>query len=157
MTHRINLIVALAAGLLGVGWAFAADQKAVTGPDVAGEWTGTWGPYSPAQAPRPTDQPQKAGHPPLRLDCKVAETADGQWQATFEGEAGRPYQYRIAMPGRRVGNTVLFKGTVDLGPKDGGVYDWIGRATETEFIGFYTSQFHTGTFQLARPKTEAAK
>jgi len=34
---------------------------------------------------------------------------------------------------------VLFKGTADLGPKDGGVYDWIGRATEKEFVGFYTS------------------
>jgi len=30
-------------------------------------------------------------------------------------------------------------GTAGLGPKDGGVYDWIGRATEKEFVGFYTN------------------
>jgi hypothetical protein len=56
------------------------------------------------------------------------------------------------MQGRQSGDVVLFQGTADLGEKDGGVYDWIGRANEEEFIGFYTSQKHTGHFRLARPK-----
>jgi hypothetical protein len=29
---------------------------------------------------------------------------------------------------------------------------WIGRATGTEFIGFYTSAFSTGTFSLSPVK-----
>jgi hypothetical protein len=77
---------------------------------------------------------------------------DGVWQATFEGECGRPYKYVIKMDGRQAGDAVLFKGTTDLGEKDGGVYDWVGRATDKEFIGFYTSAHHTGVFQLSRPK-----
>ena len=74
------------------------------------------------------------------------------WEATFEGDCGRPYKYSIKMEGRLVGNAVLFKGTVDLGPQDGGVYDWIGRATTNEFLGFYTSGASTGVFNLTRPK-----
>ena len=49
-------------------------------------------------------------------------------------------------------HAVLFKGTADLGPKDGGVYDWIGRATEKEFVGFYTNACYTGVFTLTRTK-----
>ena len=56
------------------------------------------------------------------------------------------------MEGRPAGKTVLFKGTADLGPKDGGVYDWIGRATEKEFVGFYTNAYYTGVFTLTRTK-----
>ena len=44
-----------------------------------------------------------------------------------------------------------------LGAKDGGVYDWIGRANEKEFVGFFTSAFYTGTFNLARAKAAEAK
>ena len=54
------------------------------------------------------------------------------------------------MEGRLSGGAVLFKGTVDLGAKDGGVYDWIGRAVNDEFVGFYTSGYYTGVFNLTR-------
>jgi hypothetical protein len=80
------------------------------------------------------------------------ETSDGTWQATFEGECGRPYKYTIQMKGRQAGEAVLFQGSVDLGEKDGGTFDWIGRANNDEFVGFYTSKGHTGNFRLARPK-----
>ena len=48
------------------------------------------------------------------------------------------------------GSAVLFKGTADLGPKDGGVYDWIGRADDKEFVGFFTSGFYTGVFTMTK-------
>ena len=61
------------------------------------------------------------------------------------------------MQGRQAGDVVLFQGTADLGEKDGGILDWIGRATEDEFVGFYTSQEYTGHFRLARSRpTQAA-
>ena len=72
------------------------------------------------------------------------------WEASFEGDCGRQYKYNIKMEGRQTGNAVLFKGTADLGAADGGVYDWIGRANNTEFIGFYTNAFTTGVFSLKR-------
>jgi hypothetical protein len=86
-----------------------------------------------------------------RLDCSVVRK-DAGWNATFEGECGRPYKYVIKMDGRQTGDAVLFKGTVDLGEKDGGVYDWIGRATDGEFVGFYTSAKYAGAFHLSRKK-----
>src|SRR5439155_25513058 len=116
-------------------------------PAIPGAWTGSWvffftdattaEIYTKAQA---------------QLDCKVVALPDGKWQATFEGECGRPYKYAIKMLGRTAGNVVLFQGSADLGEKDGGVYYWVGRATEKEFVGFYTSQSHTGHFRLSRPQ-----
>jgi hypothetical protein len=54
------------------------------------------------------------------------------------------------LEGRQAGGAVLFKGTADLGPKDGGVYDWIGRADNREFVGFFTSGFYTGVFTMTK-------
>jgi len=39
---------------------------------------------------------------------------------------------------------------VDPGARDGEVFDWIGRAYEKEFFGFYTSAQAIGTFVLSR-------
>ena len=114
-------------------------------PDIAGAWTGTWGVYNPAQGTTPPKDICK------KLDAKV-ELKDGVYYAVFEGDCGRPYKYNIKMEGRLIGKAVMFKGTTDLGPKDGGVFDWIGRANEKEFIGFFTSASYTGTFNLSRTK-----
>jgi hypothetical protein len=114
-------------------------------PDVSGEWTGVWSSYNPAQPAVPPKEQCKS------LTAKVTKTETG-YQATFEGDCGRPYKYNITMDGRAAGKTVLFKGSADLGPKDGGVYDWIGRATDKEFVGFYTNAYYTGVFTLTRTK-----
>jgi hypothetical protein len=121
------------------------DQAKDQAPDVSGAWTGTWGVYSPAQGTTPPKEICK------KLDAKV-ERKDNVWEATFEGDCGRPYKYMIKMEGRQVGKAVMFKGTVDLGKNDGGVFDWIGRANDKEFIGFFTSAFYTGTFNLSKAK-----
>jgi hypothetical protein len=125
-----------------VGEALAGDAPKAT-PEVTGEWVGTWGPYLPdVAAPKASEK---------SMDCKVSRQG-GVWQATFEGECGRPYKYTITMEGRQAGEAVLFKGTTDLGEKDGGVYDWIGRANDKEFVGFYTSSKYAGVFRLSRKK-----
>ncbi len=114
-------------------------------PSVAGAWTGTWSAYNPARGAASEKELCKS------LACTITEK-NGVYEATFEGDCGRPYKYSIKMEGRQVGQVVLFKGTTDLGAKDGGVFDWIGRATDKEFVGFFTSGYYTGTFNLARPK-----
>jgi hypothetical protein len=135
-------------GVLGLG-AGVAPSPAQPPPgkaqDVTGPWTGIWGPYNPAQSATLAKEKCKA------LDCRVTHK-DGVWQATFEGECGRPYKFVIKMEGRQVGNVVLFKGTTDLGAKEGGVFDWVGQATDKEFVGFYTSSHYTGVFHLSRRK-----
>jgi len=93
----------------------------------------------------------KAGmDPSVRPQDDLFGHVNGTWLATFEGDCGRPYKYSIKMEGKQTGNAVLFKGTADLGQADGGVYDWIGRANNTDFIGFYTNAFSTGFFNLKR-------
>jgi len=143
---RAWLIVPAAAVLfaLAAHTGSAEDRQ----PAVTGDWTGTWTVQDP---PKPGAEPKKNPYPGLRLDCKVGAPVDGKWEATFEGECGRPYKYTIKMLGRQAGETVLFNGSADLGPKDGGVYDWIGRANDKEFVGFFTSQGHVGTFRLTHP------
>ncbi len=136
---------------ISIGVAFAQTQSSLPpqtkdqAPDIAGAWSGTWGAYSPSQGTTPPKSICKD------LTAKV-ERKDDVWQAIFEGDCGRPYKYTIKMEGRQVGKIIMFKGTTDLGAKDGGVFDWIGRANEKEFVGFFTSAFYTGTFNLARAK-----
>jgi hypothetical protein len=143
----------VAAGVWSGSKISAAEDKPAK-PAVDGKWTGTWGVYNPADQGKSDAEKPKANvyqRAQLKLDCTV-EQKDGKWQATFEGECGRPYKYTIKMEGRQVGKAVMFQGTADLGPMDGGVFDWIGKASDNSFVGFYTSQGYTGTFQLARPK-----
>ena len=148
--YRSMVTLGLSAAVVGlVTGARAADApKVVAPPDITGAWTGTWGPYLDPNAPAP----KKPAFPPMKIDCKVEKAADGKWGATFEGNAGGFYKYSIKLTGRQSGNVVLFQGTEDLGEKGGGIYDWIGRANETEFMGFYTSQGHVGTFHLTKVK-----
>jgi len=115
-----------------------------TPPEVTGEWTGIWWTHPPA--PRAPDAEISCKR---RLDCAVTREGNG-WRATFEGECSRPYKFAVTMDGRQAGGTVLFKGTSDLGEENGGVYDWIGRATRTEFVGFFTSAHQVGEFRLDR-------
>ena len=138
-------LLALSFLLLATALGFAQTKTKETVPDIAGDWIGTWGVYNPAQGAGPVKELCKS------LSSKVVYK-DGVWEATFEGDCGRPYKYTIKMEGRQVGKVVMFKGTTDLGAKDGGVFDWIGRATDKEFVGFFTSAYYTGTFNLARPK-----
>ena len=112
-------------------------------PNITGTWTGTWSAYNPARATAP---PKELC---AKLTATIAQKGD-VWQAVFEGDCGRPYKYTITMEGRQAGSAVLFKGTADLGPKDGGVYDWIGRADDKEFVGFFTSGFYTGVFTMTK-------
>jgi hypothetical protein len=148
MLGRLRLALPCFVVIVCMGTAMAQNQPPQTTgqlPDISGEWTGTWGIYSPAQGTTPPKDICK------RLDAKV-EVKDGTWLAVFEGDCGRPYKYSIKMEGRQVGKVVMFKGTTDLGAKDGGIFDWIGRANDKEFVGFFTSGNYTGTFNLSRTK-----
>ena len=148
---RLMLIFLATAVVTMLVAGFANQGKESNRPKVVGDWAGKWGPYSPPKEGEAAP-PAKYTKEQMRMECKVVELVDGKWQATFEGDCGRPYKYTVQMLGRQAGDAVLFSGTADLGDQDGGVYDWIGRATEDEFIGFYTSRKYTGHFRLARPK-----
>jgi hypothetical protein len=145
LTKRVSIASAACLLLAGALVAAQAPGPQAAAPDVTGKWTGVWSSYNPAQSATPPKEQCP------RLDANVTEEK-GVWTATFEGDCGRPYKYSIKMEGRQLGPAVLFKGSADLGPRDGGVYDWIGRATGNEFIGFYTNAYSSGTFALSRVK-----
>lgn len=146
MMKRAWLIVMFVLAMATTGQTQAGRGRGPQGPpDIIGAWTGTWSAYSPARASTPP-QEQCA-----KLSATIARKGD-LWEAVFEGDCGRPYKYTITMEGRLVGNVVMFKGSADLGQRDGGVYDWIGRAVDGEFVGFYTSAGYTGVFNMTRAK-----
>jgi hypothetical protein len=142
--------LALTAAVMAVIWtsAFAQGGRGrgpQPPPNITGAWSGTWSAYNPARASTPPNV-QCA-----KLTANITQKGD-VWEAVFEGDCGRPYKYTIAMEGRQSGGVVMFKGSVDLGARDGGVYDWIGRAIDDEFVGFYTSAAYTGVFTMTRVK-----
>ena len=146
---RLLVVVSLVSAFAVTALAQQAQRGRGRGPqgppDIAGQWSGTWSYFNPAQA---TAQPKELCK---KLDATVVSNGE-TWVATFEGDCGRPYKYKISMDGRLVGGVVMFKGTVDLGAQDGGVFDWVGRATAGEFIGFYTSAQATGFFDMKKVK-----
>jgi hypothetical protein len=111
---RNRLILGLAIVLAASTLAMQAQRgRGPQGPpQINGDWTGTWTSFNPAQA---TSQPQELCK---KLDASVVREGD-TWLATFEGDCGRPYKYKITMKGRLVGSAVMFTGTVDLGQQDG--------------------------------------
>src|SRR5688572_21539762 len=143
--QRTILVAAMVALFVGMGDAQQRGRGAQGPPNITGNWTGTWSAYNPAKASTPP-QEQCA-----QLNAAIAKKGD-IWEAIFEGDCGRPYKYTITMEGRLVGGVVLFKGTADLGTRDGGVYDWIGRAVDDQFVGFYTSSAYTGVSSMSRAK-----
>lgn len=145
LNHKRLALVCLIISATVISAQTQNNQSSQPAPNITGKWTGTWYSYNPAQGTATQKELCK------NLSCNI-EYKDGAWQATFEGDCGRPYKYEIKMEGRQIGKAVLFKGTSDLGAQDGGVYDWIGRANDKEFIGFFTNAFYTGTFSLSRAK-----
>src|SRR5947209_12102129 len=89
--------------ILAVTAAFSLSRaqdkpKSAKAPEVVGNWSGDWGMYSPP--PKNGEVPpevKKHMYPEAckQMDCKVEIQPDGVYQATFEGECGRPYKYTI--------------------------------------------------------------
>ena len=167
MLSRVGIVISAAVLLVsGAAAVRGEDKPAPKAPSIEGDWTGTWGPYVPPAQPGAQKTPAEVeadakkaalyARFQMRLDCHVTQLPNGDFEATFEGQSPRPYKYTIKMLGHAAGPSVLFKGSADLGPKDGGMFDWIGRATDKEFLGFYTNATHVGVFTLARAK-EVAK
>ena len=141
---RTGCVVALFVASVAIAAAQGQRGRGPQGPpEITGKWTGTWSSFNPAKA---TEQPKEMCK---QLDAEIVRNGD-VWVATFEGDCGRPYKYTITMEGRQAGKVVMFKGSADLGPRDGGVYDWIGRASDQKFVGFFTSAGYTGIFSLKR-------
>src|SRR6185436_10251679 len=123
MTRRVTTRMGWCLAVIVAGAAWTAEARGQRGrgpqgpPDISGKWTGTWSSFNPSQA---TAQPKEMCK---QLDAEVVKNGEA-WVATFEGDCGRPYKYKISMNGRLAGGVVLFTGAADLGAQDGGAFDW---------------------------------
>ena len=113
-------------------------------PDVTGTWKGQWWPHQPHTTPvAPAEETCK------QLSCRVI-CEDGTWKAVFDAQCDQYYTFSVEMEGEPAGVAVLFRGTTDLGEQGGGVYEWIGRVNDEEFVGFFISAHYVGEFRMER-------
>ena len=84
------------------------------------------------------------------LNCTITPTGDGQWDALFFATFGGQGEYEVELNGTTVDDTIVFKGSVDLGATSGGVFDWTGVIEGDNFDGSYTSKFINGTCKMTR-------
>jgi len=106
-------------------------------PNVSGKWVGTW------------ESTKNKGHGG-GLSCEATEKSKNEWEAVFTAEYGKTSSYNVNLKGKAEEGKVVFGGKVDLGEKGGGVFNWTGRATATEFTGEYEGGGDTGSFKMAR-------
>ncbi len=104
---------------------------------VSGYYAGDW--YGP--------NPEKSLG---TLNCTTTATGPDSWDALFAATFGDYGEYEVPLEGRREEGKVVFGGTVDLGPADGGAYEWSGEIIGDDFNGTYTSKFISGSFRMKR-------
>lgn len=119
----------------GVQKAFAIDPSAES--PVNGFWAGRW----------KADAEPGEGKP---LTCETIQVGEDEWKATFNAVCDKDYSFTMDMPGRKVGDEVVFEVSVDLGEAFGGEYHWTGKVVGDEFNGEYTNAKYNGTFQMTK-------
>jgi hypothetical protein len=100
---------------------------------VTGKWSGTW--------------KSNGGHSGT-LACKVTDAGPMKWDAVFTAQFGITMSYPVKLEGKPGKDSVLFGGTVDLGPA--GAFTWSADANGAEFNGKYEGGGDTGGFNLKR-------
>lgn len=121
-----------------------ASRPSAKAPYV-GRWTGTW----------QSSQSKHRGHLECVLEAKpyvdvLANTYP--FEATFHAHwGGLSSTYRVPLNGTDMGKSLFIQGSQDLGPLQGGVYEYKGSVTASRFDATYTSKYDRGTFTLRRP------
>lgn len=115
--------------------AFAIDPPSAS--PVKGFWVGQW----------KADAEQGEGK---QLTCETIQVSEDEWKATFNAVCDKDYSFTMDMPGRKVGDEVVFEVSVDLGEAFGGEYHWTGKVVGNEFNGEYTNAKYNGTFQMTK-------
>jgi hypothetical protein len=141
MRHGLWLIVVLSVGCSSFNrdWKRAAALAAPTN-DIAGAWEGKW--VSDAN-----------GHNG-RLRCLLTQTNEMIYEARYHAKFWKIFSYRYTVPMRVRRNAAgfTFTGDANLGWLAGGVYEYRGFASPTNFFSTYVSKQDQGTFRMQRPK-----
>jgi hypothetical protein len=107
---------------------------------IAGRWEGTW-------------LSHVNGHSG-KLRAILAETEPGTYQARFHATYQHilTFEYTVTLHAEHNNNESTFMGQADLGAMAGGVYQYNGTATPTEFSCRYKAKSDHGLFEMKRPE-----
>ena len=123
-------------------WNQATQQTTAAG--ITGAWEGIW-------------KSDSNGHTD-RLRCLVTKGTNDIWQAHFKADYSRWYlpftfTYKVDLHGVESAGPVIFKGSADLGWYAGGLYQYEGMASPTNFNSTYRCPVDYGIFKMDRPKS----
>ena len=122
-------------------WKTAASAAAPPN-DITGRWEGTW-------------RSDITGHHG-KLRCLVAHLEGGDYQARYRAKYLRimSFSYPVRLKVAAAGDGFKFNGEADLGWYAGGLYQYEGRASATNFFSTYKSKDDHGSFQMTRPASK---
>ncbi len=114
-------------------------RKATPTNDIAGRWQGRW-------------LSEATGHNDA-LQCLITRESEDRYRARFRATYERVlhFSYTVMLDAKPGTNSVEFHGSADLGRLAGGVYQYDGHATPTNFFSRYKAKQDRGTFQMERP------
>jgi len=120
-------------------WRLFADITPAPG-SVEGRWEGRW----------KSDHNGHSG----KLRCVMLRTGTNNFTATFHAkyQGILSFGYTVPLAMREDAGKFQFTGQTDLGALAGGLYNYEGTATPTNFFSTYRCPSDWGTFKLARPK-----
>lgn len=144
-----SLVLFLAVGILASSCArtstvTTAQQVPITKNSPAtGVWVGKW---------------KAVGEPGdgKLLRVTLLETEPKVWKAKFDAVCDKDYSFVFDIPGREVGDKIVFDQEVDLGAQNGGRYRWKGEVQGKKFIGEYQSSAYKGNFTLEKKDDQGA-
>ncbi len=129
MNRWMKMIAALgfAVSILpcGAGWARSTAM---------GNWEGMWYGDSGTEG---------------KLSAQVVDEGNGSFRALLKADVGGDSHEGI-MRGKAVGDAVEFKGTIDVGPAFGGVYDLWGKIAGEKFTGRFAGSEDQGRLAMKK-------
>lgn len=133
-------LLCLAAGCSTFNHAWRKAEHQPTSPhSIEGRWEGRW--LSDAN-----------GHKG-RLRCLMSRQPDGDYAARFRASylGFLRFGYTVRLKVETRDGVWHFRGEENLGKLAGGVYEYAGQASATNFHSTYRSRYDHGTFEMHRP------
>jgi hypothetical protein len=106
--------------------------------NISGRWEGSW-------------QSQANGHQG-KLRAILTETESETYQARFYAKYQRilSFEYTFTLHAQHTDSKSTFQGQANLGAWAGGMYQYEGQASPTEFTCHYKSKHDHGIFEMKR-------
>lgn len=116
-----------------------AAQMPVTLASMEGRWQGRW-------------LSDVNGHNG-KLLCIMSRQENGDYAARFRATYWKVFKFSYTVPlkAERTNDVWHFRGEENLGVLAGGVYEYAGNATPTNFHSTYGSKYDHGIFEMTRP------